>query len=352
MRITIVINSTGRGGAERVALTLASWLGQQANTFVSVVALRESTKKTYPIDGCDYINLKNEHNIRGLRQFVKERRADLVLTMDVPLCVYTVPALVGLNVKHIVSERNSPANFAGKWITKVLSRLLMKTADGFVFQTKQAQAYYGGIIAKKSVVIPNPIIDFSDFVPVPAEKREKKIVAVGRLAKQKNYRLLIDAFSSLPDKYSDYKLVIYGDGPERGEIRRRVEEEGLLERVLMPGTSDHVHRDIANAALFVMSSDFEGMPNALMEAMALGLPCVSTDCPCGGPSELIENGVNGLLVPVGNKDAMVTAMVHVLDDTEFASQLSKSAIFIRDAYDKNKICKMWLDYFACFIKSH
>ena len=352
MNCVIVIDTPGRGGAERVAFTLARWLMNQSDMQVSICALQESKKMTYPTDGYDYMNLKGKHRIIELRHFVKNKQADIVLTMGVPLCVYTVPALLGLPVKHIVSERNSPANFAGKWITKVLSRMLMKTADGFVFQTKQAQAYYGGSIAKRSVVISNPIIDLSDFPPVHAEKREKKIVAVGRLAKQKNFKLLIDAFSSLPDRYSEYKLVIYGDGPERGELSRRVEEKGLSGRVSMPGTSEHVHQDIANATLFVMSSDFEGMPNALMEAMALGLPCISTDCPCGGPSELIEYGVNGLLVPLGNKDAMVTAMARVLDDNMFSDKLSKNAINIRDTHNLDIICKMWLRYFDSFLNEN
>lgn len=352
MRIIIVINSSGRGGAERVAFILAGWLMNQFGIQVSICALQESKKMRYPIDGYDYINLKGKHKIIGLRRFVKNKHADIVLTMGVPLCVYSVPALVGLNVKHIVSERNSPANFAGKWITKVLSRMLMKTADGFVFQTKQAQAYYGGSIAKRSVVIPNPIIDLSDFPSVQTEKREKKIVAVGRLAKQKNFKQLIDAFSSLQDKYSDYKLIIYGDGPERGALERHIKEKGLFERVSLPGTTEQVHHVIATAALFVMSSDFEGMPNALMEAMALGLPCISTDCPCGGPAELIKNGVNGILVPVGNKNAMVAAMKCILDSNELSDQLSKEAINIRYTHNKDIICKLWQGYFERFLNEN
>ena len=144
MNCVIVIDTPGRGGAERVALTLARWLMNQSDMQVSICALQESKKLTYPTEGYDYTNLKGKHRIIGLRNFVKDKQADIVLTMGVPLCVYTVPALLGLSVKHIVSERNSPANFAGKWMTRVLSRLLMKTADGFVFQTKQAQAneYY------------------------------------------------------------------------------------------------------------------------------------------------------------------------------------------------------------------
>ena len=317
-----------------------------------VIALNKHMHASYTVGDIPFSYLNGHGKILELRRRMKYENPHIVVTLGTPICIYTVPALWGLDVKHIVSERNSPANFAGKWITKVLSRMLMKAADGFVFQTKQAQDYYAGSIAKRSVVIPNPIIDLSDFVPVPSEEREKKIVSVGRLAKQKNFKLLIDAFSALPDRYSEYKLVIYGDGPERGELSRRVEEKGLSGRVSMPGTSEHVHQDIANATLFVMSSDFEGMPNALMEAMALGLPCISTDCPCGGPTELIKDGKNGLLVPVGNKDAMVTAMVRVLDDNVFSETLSKMAINIRDTHNLDIICKMWLRYFDSFLNEN
>jgi glycosyltransferase involved in cell wall biosynthesis len=219
--------------------------------------------------------------------------------MGVPGALFDVPACVGLGIKHIISERNDPAHFGGSTITRIVSRLLMRKANGFVFQTKDAQAFYGGEIAKHSVIIPNPLFIGDDYPDTQyVGEREETIVTTGRLNKQKNHPLLIRAFKRIAVEFPEYKLIIYGEGPERQNDEALISELGLQERVLLPGTINDVPAKIYKSSLYVLSSDFEGMPNALMEAMALGLPCISTDCPCGGPRELIYKGYIGMLVPV------------------------------------------------------
>jgi glycosyltransferase involved in cell wall biosynthesis len=345
MNILIVIDTPGRGGAERVSFTLASWLDTHDDIHATIVALNESKKLSYPTEGIDYVNLNSRNVIWGIRKTVKQRNTDVVLTMTVPLCIYTVPALSGLNVKHVVSERNSPAHFAGKWTTKVMSRWLLKQADGFVFQTKQARDYYGGRIADRSVIIHNPICEMPDNLFKPVFERRKVIVSVGRLNKQKNHAMLIKAFADVFKEYPDYTLRIYGDGKERENLVELIRTLGLTDKVILAGTQSDVHKEIVDAAMFVMSSDFEGMPNALMEAMALGIPCISTDCPCGGPAELIENGKNGILVPVGDINAMTKSMKSILCDHNSAELLGREASLIKETHSADLICKMWLDYF-------
>lgn len=345
MNILIVIDTPGRGGAERVSFTLASWLDTCDDIHATIVALNESKKLSYPTEGIDYINLNSKNLIWGIRKIAKQKNANIVLTMTVPLCIYTVPALLGLNVKHVVSERNSPAHFAGKWTTKVLSRWLMKQADGFIFQTRQARDYYGGRIAERSTIIHNPICELSQDLFKPVLERKKVIVSVGRLNKQKNYAVLVKAFAQVLKEYPDYTLIIYGDGKERDNLVELITKLELTDKVYLSGTQSNVHKEIVDAAMFVMSSDFEGMPNALMEAMVLGIPCVSTDCPCGGPAELIVNGKNGILVPVGDIDAMTNAMKSILSNNKFAELIGREASLIKETHSADLICKKWLDYF-------
>jgi glycosyltransferase involved in cell wall biosynthesis len=182
-------------------------------------------------------------------------------------------------------------------------KYLYKKADGFVFQTEDAAKYFEGIIKCDSKIIPNPINP--KFIKEPYKgEREKNIVTVGRLESQKNQKMLIEAFGKIESKYPEYSLLIYGDGSKKEELQDLIKEKGLENKVILKGKIDDVENVIDKAKMFVLSSDYEGMPNALMEAMALGLPCISTDCPCGGPRYLMENGKSGLLVPVGNSDAM------------------------------------------------
>lgn len=349
MNVVIIIDTPGRGGAERVALTLARWLEVQNGIHSTIIAIRESSKMTYPTDGIDFVNLKNRNVICGIRRIVTEKRADIVLTMTVPLCIYTVPALLGLKTKHVVSERNSPAHFSGKWITKVLSRWLMKQAEGFVFQTKQARDFYDGIIANRSAVIHNPICELSEGAKSPMSQRRKEIVSVGRLNKQKNHALLIRAFADVLKDYPEYTLIIYGDGRERENLESLINCLGISGKVILAGTQCNVHKEIANAAMFVMSSDFEGMPNALMEAMALGLPCISTDCPSGGPADLISDGKNGLLVPVKDKNPLVNAIIELIEKRDYALELGKEASNIRETHSSDVICGQWLAFFRSII---
>jgi glycosyltransferase involved in cell wall biosynthesis len=263
--------------------------------------------------------------------------------MGVPLGIYTIPACFGLNVKHIISERNDPEHFAGKKSIKIISRLLLRFAHGYIFQTKDARDSYGLRIAEKSKVIANPLFNLQDMPEYPfIGEREKMIVSVGRLNEQKNQKLLIDAFVEVHKIHPEYGLTIWGEGPERNKLEKIIRDYGLSESVFLPGTQKNLVNELYKKSVFVLCSDFEGMPNALMEAMALGLPCISTDCPCGGPRELIENGVNGLLISVGSKQQLIQAMLTVINCTIDVKSLCNKAFKIREKYSIDNICKEWM----------
>ena len=220
---------------------------------------------------------------------------------------------------------------------------LYKKADGFVFQTSDAMKFYDGAINCKTAVIENPINDIF-LNHKKAKTRRKNAVSCGRLEKQKNYGLLIDAFADVVKLYPDYTLEIYGEGSKKEELKGLSRKLGIDNKVLFKGRADNIADEIADAGVFVMSSDYEGMPNALMEAMALGIPCISTDCPVGGPKVLIGKDENGILVDMGDKKALANAILRVIGDKELASELSKNGATVSKMYSVDIIVGRWMSF--------
>ena len=346
MKKALIYNmSLARGGAERVTVYLAEYLARNG------VACDIITERVYDHEydvpnGVNRICLSRGNyfsKVHELRKLIKQSGADVLLVMAVPNCIYASLAALGLKIRVVVSERNDPANFLGKPAVKHLSRFLMKFAHGFVFQTNDAKAYYAKKLSGRGTVIPNPL--FTDSLPPAYEgEREKNIVSAGRLVPQKNQKMLIDAFSIFSKDHPDFSLTIYGEGALRGALETQARELGLDGKVFLPGNVSDLLQRTKSSAAFVMSSDFEGMPNALIEAMAIGLPCISTDCPCGGPGELINNGENGLLVPVGDTAALSDALKKLVDNPQLSEKIQKNAPSIRERLDSDLIGKAWLDY--------
>ena len=357
-KIVIVCGSLGKGGAERITIYLAKYLQNRGiKTFIATGGKREveyecpEGVERYILDEIEEKNIilrkgisLLRYQIVRLRKFLIKNEIDTVLVMDIPVCIYALPACFCLGTKVIVSERNDPAHFAGKKITKWVSRILMRKANGYVFQTADAQKYYGSTVLGKSVIIPNPI--FTEKMPdTPYEGiREKKIVSVGRLNKQKNQILLIDAFYLILKDFPEYKLYIWGEGAERTNIEGYIRKLGIEKSVFLPGVTENIYMEIYEASLFILPSDFEGMPNALIEAMALGIPCISTDCPCGGPRELIKNGKNGILVPINDKEALVNGIYSLLNNKEHATEIGYEAFKIREKLCYDTICNKWYEF--------
>jgi len=221
-----------------------------------------------------------------------------------------------------------------------LRKIAYKRPNGFVFQTPDAQKYFNKKIQNRSRIILNPL---TEKLPEPyVGERDNRVVAVGRLEPQKNYRFLLDAFAEFIKIHPEYILEIYGDGEQN--IQAVIEEKQLQDKVILKGFSKTVLEDIKSAGMYVMSSKYEGLPNALMEAMALGLPCISTDCPCGGPRLLIRDKENGLLVPLNNVESLVTAMQYVAENKENASQMAEKATKLKEIANLEAITNQWMEY--------
>lgn len=219
----------------------------------------------------------------------------------------------------------------------------MSFASGFIFQTEGAKKQYPQRIQQRSVVISNPI-DITVFPRKTNEIKKKKIVSVGRLVPQKNHEMLVNVFSKISEDYPEYSLIIYGEGRERNSLQKLIDVHDLSSKVILAGVKEDVLRQINDAELFVMSSNFEGLPNALIEAMALGIPVISTNCPSGGPASLIKDGYNGLLVPVGDEYEMERAIRLLLNDKGYSSNMGKNAYYIRRLLDIDVIGSQWIDY--------
>jgi glycosyltransferase involved in cell wall biosynthesis len=345
MKIAIVISTPEMGGAQRVAINLARWINDNTETECIVVSLQDAVREAYNVNELPYFSLKGKHLIKGLIDFINKNKIEVLLTMGVPLSIYTVPACLITKTKNIISERNDPSHFAGKTTTKIVSRFLMKNAAGYVFQTTGAKEYYADSIKRRSVIIPNPLFSVENMPnEVFRGERKKTIVSVGRLNKQKNQDMLIEAFSEIVKTHPAYNLVIWGDGPEKDSLAKRINELELTEKVLLPGTTKDVAQEIYDNSIFVLSSDFEGMPNALIEAMALGLPCISTDCPCGGPKDLIEHGKNGFLIRVGDTEDLIHHLNLLIENPDISNNAGVNAFHIRNKLNSDRICKEWYEY--------
>lgn len=338
-RIMIFIPSLGGGGAERVTSYLANYLENECD--VAIVTCSEITSRDYYIDSKVKKYCANAK--RQIRNVVRHFMPSLIIIMFAPMGISVVPAIRGMKIPFIISERNDPKNFSGKKITRVLYQYYMTKANGLVFQTQEAAAYYKSKYSGISTIIYNPL-SLNRFPDIYKGEREKVIVNVGRLHYQKNQELLIRAFKEVHDLYPEFSLEIYGEGNLKESLRRLIESLNLESSIRLMGNRSDVLECEKSKSIFVLSSDFEGMPNALIEAMALGVPVISTDCPCGGPRELIKDHVNGTLVPVGDIKKLKDAIIELIEDKTLSDLYSANELEIRDRLDEKKIMKQWLDF--------
>lgn len=341
MKILISNGSLALGGAERVTIHLMEYFNRHRNEVFLLT--NNVSEKEYEIPlGTTRYSLKNQKiykQILEIRNCLKEVKPEVIVVMASTLSMQYVLATTGLNIPLVISERNSPTNFSGRKITKIISDFFMRFATSHVFQTEEAQHYYK-YCRKPFAIIPNPLI--TDGLPdYYTGVRKKEIVTMGRLTPQKNQLFLIKSFEKVLKQFPEYKLVIYGEGSLRNELEAYIEIQNLQGKVLLPGSLNNVHKEIVDASMFVMSSDFEGMPNALIEAMALGLPCISTDCSCGGPRYLINDGVNGRLVSCNAVEELANCMMNMLEKEDTMQRMGKEAYKIREQLAIDVVGEQW-----------
>ena len=346
-KVVLYIDSMSRGGAQRVIKNIAEYLSNKCEVILVNDTIFDAESE-YTIDSSvKRIDLNliagglvgNFKRMRKLRAIIRTEKPDIVLSFLGPCNIRMLLATISLKVKKYVSVRNDPYYEYGRGIRKFLFRQIFKLATGCVFQTKDARAYFPEKVQKKSTIIWNPVDN--KFYENDWCCKRNEIAVVGRLQLQKNPILAVTAFALIAHKYPDMKLVFYGDGELKAEILNKAKEYGLEGRITIFGNIENIEKFISSAKVFLMTSDFEGLPNALMEAMAIGIPCVATDCPCGGPRDLTEGFNEMLLVPCNDANAIAQRLDEVLSNEALQTAMSQEEKNRAKKFHINAIMKKW-----------
>lgn len=339
------------GGAERVIANLSNQLIDEVSNVVIITPSRDEhdysvkpeIKRYYyedAIKGNTPRIFRIYKRINYIRKICQREKLDVLIGFLPGAVTYCSLATLGIKTKSIVSERNDPNRTYQSRKRQVWGKFVYSLADYSVFQTPNARSWFPKCVQTKSEIILNPVADV--FYSTPRHPETNLFVSCGRLVEQKNQHMLIEAFSKAYNKCPYIKLNIYGDGYMREELQSHIDNLGAGNIITLCGTTKNVPEILAKADCFVLSSDFEGAPNALMEAMAMGIPSISTDCPCGGP-KMLNNGKQIIeLVPVGNVDAMANAICRLALDKKYAMCLAESSKEHAQVFAAEAVKNKWL----------
>lgn len=343
MRIVFVCDTMYSGGAERVISSLANSFSSFGHDVSIIMLAKCANGSFYKLsDKIKLIGLTNSYKkeIPFLKKSLLLKKAindigpDIVISFLSYVCIYTWWALKRTKIPYIVSERNDP-NARGRFKQFLLNKAFKKSV-GCVFQTDDAKKWYSRICSSKSTVIYNPVE--LNYVPSNFGAIKKQILYVGRFSEQKNCHLLIDAFLKFYQNHSDYLLTLYGDGSLKEELINYVRKKSASDHIKILPVSKTWQKDEYDSCMFVLPSKFEGMPNVLAEALCLGIPSVSTDCPIGGPKELKKLFPNLLtLCENENVDCLFNAM-------EQSIQSKHQMPYIPQELEKTHVAKQWVDF--------
>ncbi len=341
MKLTFVTSTLHAGGAERVISLLANSFCQKGYE-VEIVCINKHLV-FYPIDETVKVwfaedevkSLSILKKMMWLRKHINSEKPDVVIAFMLEVYCVTLASLIGVSVPVISSERIDP-HFFGR-AKGLLRWLLLRRTTHLVVQTVRIKDFYSAKLQSRTTIIPNPVTD-KVFSLTPTLK-QKRIIAVGRLAYQKNYPMMFRAFAKVHHDFPDWQLVVYGNGPQKEEIRGVIERLGMEGHIILAGKSDHVVEEMNKSSLFVMSSDYEGMSNALLEAVCVGLPVISTDV--SGAKDLITDGVNGYIVPVGNERALTLALSSMLSSPEKMDEMGRQSKALAPRFREEQIVGQW-----------
>ena len=346
MKICFIIPSMTGGGAERVTANLANRLDEMGHEVrIMMTASDDVAYKLNDAIAVEQIGERTHGSVMGrvqrilkLRKYFKSNKDTVYVSLPTDTNMFAVLASLFLPVKLIISERNDPNQYGHKGLRDFLYRFAKK----MVFQTEDARACYSKRLQKVGKIIPNPICEekLENF----SGERSKRFVVVGRLEPQKNHKLLLHAYAEVASMNKEYALYLYGKGSLEQELKELCVQLGIADRVHFEGFCSDVHKQIVDAAAYVLSSDYEGISNSLLEAMAMGMPVISTDCPIGGSRMLIENKKNGLLIPVGDRQALAEAMKYIIEQPDAAKDMGEEAMKVRERFSIQAIADTWLEY--------
>lgn len=356
MRLTLIIYSLSSGGAERVMSIMANYWAEKGWEITLLTFDDGTSPPFYDLDSrvlhiplgiagkspnliiAIWNNLKR---IRALRAAIVNSKPDAVISFMDETNVLTLLATQGLNIPVVVSEHNDPAMNPIPRIWEQMRQWTYPLADRVVVLTKGALNYFSSNLQARACIIPNPVL----LPPIEKELSDKllgerSLIAMGRLDRQKGFDFLLQAFEKLKDCYPEWTLTILGEGTLRPELESLRNQLKLSDCVYLPGVVKNPYDFLKQADIFVMSSRFEGFPLALCEAMACGLPVISTDCP-SGPREIIRDGVDGILVPTEDVSALAAAMDRLMSDEEERKRLSARAPEVIKRFSLETVMQTW-----------
>lgn len=350
-----IVPSLSKGGAERVVSILSSELVK--NEREAVVITHFKTNDDYKTDDnvkiiCLSDLYENEYRdkmsvffliklLYRLRKNILEESPDYILPFLWTTCVRTELALICSKYKKNVIQtvRNNPSIFPKNKIAEIYRNFLVKKSRMTIVQNVEQKKYFNENVQEKIKVLPNPVSEEILNLKRTEETNTINIIGVGRLEKQKNFELLIEAFSQVYKKNKNVRLKIYGDGSQKEKLQSLINNLQIQDYAELCGRSSNYSEIYGLSSIFILSSNFEGMPNTLLEAMAVGLPCISTDCPTG-PRDIICNNENGILINMNSISDLVNSIEKIISDKDFSNKIAKNArLTIRQRYSSNIICK-------------
>jgi glycosyltransferase involved in cell wall biosynthesis len=367
MKILLLVSSMGSGGAERVASTLVNAWAKRGDSVTLVLTFSGRGECFYPLaDGVRLIYLADlagvrRSGVRGysarlstLRGLIRDGEYEVVISFLTNVNVAAIVASAGLHVPVIVCEHNDPSADGRSRFWRTACRIAYPRASMVTLLTQSAAAEFKRTNPKvrRLFVMPNPLpcelfaVSKSSIAPVEsglnrAEDRPRRLVSVGRLHEQKQHDVLVAAFASLACEFAQWELWIWGEGVKRAALEAQVAAVGLEGRVFFPGKTNLPWTEMARSDVFALTSRFEGLPMALMEAMGLGVAAISFDCH-SGPRELMRDGSDGLLIPMGDQYALEQGLRRLFVDDSLRAELGRSAAqSIRERYSVDTVLRQW-----------
>lgn len=342
-RIFFITGTMARGGAERVISVLSGYFAQKAFD-VRIITLLKGVCEYELDNGVSFVDLSDKSTgfigilktLKRLKKYFKSEKPDAVVSFMAKINVITHFALKEKDKIHtVMCERNDPLKDGRNVLLKFFVSNAYSKSDVAVFQTEYAKGAFNKVCANNAKVIPNPV-----FVSELAKDNgEHIIVSAGRFVPQKNHKMLIDAFAGFHEKFPQYKLKIFGFGPLKDALKKQVAELNLESSIFILDSTPELHKEMAQAEFFVMSSNYEGLSNVVLEAMCMGLPVISTDC--SGISEYINNGENGFLTPCGDTKALCVSMEKLAEDEMLRKKIGQNALGIKEKVSGKAVLDKW-----------
>lgn len=355
LSLCFLTGGMGTGGAERVIATLAGIFARQGH-HVKILCMGRSKKKLgYEIDrkievvytggekGCFLV--RKGRQFRRILWLLKLYGPDILISFQNYINIQAVFLGKAAGIPVVISERSFPGkNMEGIFGLKWLCKWAYSRADAIVYQTKEQREYFGIRNKRNSYIIMNPFQIPVDEIPEYAVRDEVLMLgSVGRLEESKNFQMLIRLMANLKDDFPRLRLIIWGEGSRKETLIKLSEELGVRDRVEFPGESRNILEEMKRIDIFLFSSRYEGLPNALIEAMCLGIPCISTRFEGGGADLLIRDGKNGLLVNIGNELKFEKETASLIYDKELRNTISFEAKKLRNEVEPELIAGKWME---------